>query len=65
MWIFANGSCVISREFRARCRAFVDKELIPYVHEWDEAGTYVSSVLLIFFIILYSFVFCSLLIAAG
>jgi len=27
-------------EFRARVRAFVDKELIPYVHEWDEAGAF-------------------------
>lgn len=28
------------REFRARVRAFVDKEVLPYIHEWDEAGTY-------------------------
>ena len=23
-----------------KVREFVDKELIPYVHEWDEAGDY-------------------------
>jgi len=28
------------RAFRARIRAFVDKEVLPFVHEWDEAGTY-------------------------
>jgi alkylation response protein AidB-like acyl-CoA dehydrogenase len=28
------------KQFRAKLRAFVDTELIPYVHEWDEAGTY-------------------------
>lgn len=26
--------------FRAKVRAFVDKEIMPFVHEWDEAGTY-------------------------
>lgn len=26
--------------FRAKLRAFVDKEVMPFVHEWDEAGTY-------------------------
>ena len=24
--------------FRAKCRAFVDEHLIPYVDDWDEAG---------------------------
>jgi len=28
------------REFRAKLRAFVDSELIPHVHDWDEAGEY-------------------------
>jgi len=28
------------RVFRAKVRAFVDKEILPFVHEWDEAGTY-------------------------
>lgn len=28
------------REFRARVRQFVDTEVLPFVHEWDEAGTY-------------------------
>lgn len=28
------------KRFRAKVRAFVEKELMPYVHEWDEAGTY-------------------------
>lgn len=26
--------------FRKKIREFVDKEIRPYVHEWDEAGTY-------------------------
>eukprot|EP01006_Ploeotia_vitrea_P044163 TRINITY_DN66815_c6_g9_i1.p1 TRINITY_DN66815_c6_g9~~TRINITY_DN66815_c6_g9_i1.p1 ORF type:complete len:525 (-),score=279.30 TRINITY_DN66815_c6_g9_i1:461-1987(-) len=26
--------------FRAKVRAFVDKELMPHVHTWDEQGTY-------------------------
>ena len=26
------------RAFRARVRAFVDEELLPHVHEWDEKG---------------------------
>jgi hypothetical protein len=25
--------------YRAQVRAFVEKELIPFVHEWDEKGT--------------------------
>lgn len=28
------------REFRARVRKFIDEEIMPFVHEWDEAGTY-------------------------
>jgi alkylation response protein AidB-like acyl-CoA dehydrogenase len=28
------------RAFRAKVRKFVDAELIPYCHEWDESGTY-------------------------
>jgi len=28
------------RDFRARVRAFVEAEVMPFVHEWDEAGTY-------------------------
>jgi len=27
-------------DFRAKVRAFVDKEITPFCHEWDEAGTY-------------------------
>jgi alkylation response protein AidB-like acyl-CoA dehydrogenase len=27
-------------QFALKVRAFVDKELMPFVHEWDEAGTY-------------------------
>jgi alkylation response protein AidB-like acyl-CoA dehydrogenase len=27
-------------EYRAKVRAFVDKEVAPFVHEWDESGTY-------------------------
>lgn len=26
--------------FRAKVRAFVDKEVMPFCHDWDEAGTY-------------------------
>ena len=26
--------------FRAKVRAFVDNELLPYVHEWDEKGAF-------------------------
>lgn len=26
--------------FRLKVRSFVDKELVPYVHDWDEEGTY-------------------------
>lgn len=26
--------------FRNLVRTFVDKEIMPFVHEWDEAGTY-------------------------
>jgi hypothetical protein len=25
-------------QFRAKLREFVDKEMLSYVHEWDEAG---------------------------
>jgi len=28
------------RAFRAKVREFIDKEITPYCHEWDEAGTY-------------------------
>lgn len=28
------------REFRARVRAFVEKEILPYIDEWEEAGDY-------------------------
>ncbi len=28
------------REFRNRVREFVDKEIMPFAHDWDEAGTY-------------------------
>jgi alkylation response protein AidB-like acyl-CoA dehydrogenase/predicted heme/steroid binding protein len=28
------------RRFGEKVRAFVDKELLPYVHEWDEKGAY-------------------------
>jgi len=28
------------RSFRLKVRNFVNKELIPFVHKWDEAGTY-------------------------
>ena len=27
-------------DFRAKVRAFVDAEMIPFVDEWDRAGTY-------------------------
>mmetsp|Transcript_39336 Transcript_39336/g.47666 ORF Transcript_39336/g.47666 Transcript_39336/m.47666 type:complete len:402 (-) Transcript_39336:205-1410(-) len=27
-------------DFRAKVRAFVDKEIIPYVSDWEETGTY-------------------------
>ena len=27
-------------EWRAKIRAFVEKEISPFVHEWDEAGKY-------------------------
>lgn len=29
-------------EFRDRLRAFVDKEIIPYIAEWDEKATYAT-----------------------
>lgn len=28
------------RQFRARVRAFVEKEIMPYIDEWEEAGDY-------------------------
>ena len=27
-------------DFRKLCRDFVDKEMMPYVDEWDLSGTY-------------------------
>jgi len=28
------------KQFRAKVRTFVEKEIMPFCHEWDEAGTY-------------------------
>jgi hypothetical protein len=27
-------------QFRQRVREFVEKEIMPFCHDWDEAGTY-------------------------
>lgn len=32
-------ACCADRKFRAKVRAFVEKEIEPFCHEWDEAGT--------------------------
>ena len=26
-------------DFRLKCRSFVEKEILPFVHEWDESKT--------------------------
>lgn len=55
-WYQKRATCFYNEshvEFRNLCRQFVEKEIMPFVHEWDEGLKFLNFVLLGFFKIFF------------